>query len=151
MTLVNRSHERGEQASRRLGLPFVPLSRFSAEGYDLIINATPVGTRGEALPFSLRVVAQHALVVDLVYAQGPTPLVESARANGVRVVDGREVLLAQVERQFTRMTGLVPPPGLVAERLGLTPQIRGRVTGGKDRVRGYAEGADRTWETDHLA
>jgi 3-dehydroquinate dehydratase/shikimate dehydrogenase len=135
MTLVNRSHERGEQASRLLGLPFAPLSRFSAEGYDLIINATPVGTRGEALPFSLRGVAQHTLVVDLAYAQVPTPLVESARANGVRVVDGREVLLAQVERQFTRMTGLAPPPGLLAERLGLAPQSRARLgwTGGTDR------------------
>jgi 3-dehydroquinate dehydratase/shikimate dehydrogenase len=123
-TLVNRSHERGEQASRLLGLPFVPLSRFSADGYDIIINATPVGTRGEALPFSLRGVVQHTLVVDLVYARVPTPLVESARATGARVVDGREVLLAQVERQFTRMTGLTPPPGLLAERLGLARQIR---------------------------
>lgn len=123
-TLVNRSHERGEQASRLLGLPFAPLSRFSAEGYDLIINATSVGTRGEALPFSLRSVAQHTLVVDLIYAQAPTPLVESARANGLRVVDGREVLLAQVERQFIRMTGLAPPPGLLAERLGLAPKSR---------------------------
>jgi 3-dehydroquinate dehydratase/shikimate dehydrogenase len=124
ITLVNRSRERGEQASRLLGLPFTPLSRFSADGYDIIINATPVGTRGEALPFSLRGVAQHTLVVDLVYAQVPTPLVESARANGVRVVDGREVLLAQVERQFTRMTGLTPPLGLVAERLGLAREFR---------------------------
>jgi 3-dehydroquinate dehydratase / shikimate dehydrogenase len=123
-TLVNRSHERGEQASRLLGLPFAPLSRFSVIGYDLIINATPVGTRGEALPFSLRGAAQHTLVVDLVYTQVPTPLVESARANGVRVVDGREVLLAQVERQFTRMTGLAPPPGLLAERLGVAPRIK---------------------------
>jgi 3-dehydroquinate dehydratase/shikimate dehydrogenase len=124
ITLVNRSHERGEQASRLLGLPFTPLSRFSADGYDLMINATPVGTRGEVLPFSLRGVARNTLVVDLVYAQGSTPLVESARANGLRVVDGREVLLAQFERQFTRMTGLTPPHGLVAERLGLARQIR---------------------------
>jgi 3-dehydroquinate dehydratase/shikimate dehydrogenase len=123
VTLVNRCRERGEQASRLLGLPFAPLSRFSADGYDLIINATPVGTRGDALPFTLRGVARHAVVVDLVYAQVPTPLVESARASGVRVVDGREVLVAQVERQFTRMTGLAPPPGLLAGRLGLAPQI----------------------------
>src|SRR5262249_10474758 len=91
VTLVNRSHERGAQASRLLGLPFAPLSRFSADGYDLIINATPVGTRGEALPFSLRGVARDALVVDLVYAQVPTPLVESAHANQLRLVDGRDV------------------------------------------------------------
>jgi 3-dehydroquinate dehydratase/shikimate dehydrogenase len=134
VTLVNRCLDRGEMASRILGLPFAPLSRFSPDGYDLIINATSVGTRGDALPFSLRGVARQAVVVDLVYAQGPTPLVESARAIGVRVVDGREVLLAQVERQFTRMTGLAPPPGLVAERLGLAPQSRaGLETGGTDR------------------
>jgi 3-dehydroquinate dehydratase / shikimate dehydrogenase len=124
VTLVNRCPERGEQASRLLGLPFAPISRFSADSYDLIINATPVGSQGDALPFTLRGVARHAVVVDLVYAQDPTPLVESAQASGVRVVDGREVLLAQVERQFTRMTGLAPPPGLVAERLGLAPRIR---------------------------
>jgi shikimate 5-dehydrogenase len=68
-------------------------------------------------------VASHAVVVDLVYAESPTPLVESARTSGVRVVDGREVLLAQVERQFTWMTGLAPPPGLVAGRLGMAPRI----------------------------
>jgi 3-dehydroquinate dehydratase/shikimate dehydrogenase len=122
VTLVNRCRERGERASRLLGLPFAPLSRFTADGHDLIVNATPVGTRGEALPFSLRGVARHTLVVDLVYAQVPTPLVESARASGMRVVDGREVLLAQVERQFSRMTGLAPPPGLLAGRLGLAPR-----------------------------
>jgi 3-dehydroquinate dehydratase/shikimate dehydrogenase len=124
VTLVNRCRERGEQASRLLGLPFALLARFSAEGYDLIINATPVGSRGDALPFDLRGVGHHTVVIDLVYAKGTTPLVESARASGVRVVEGREVLLAQVERQFTRMTGLAPPPGLMAERLGLAPGTR---------------------------
>jgi 3-dehydroquinate dehydratase/shikimate dehydrogenase len=121
VTLVNRCQERGEQASRLLGLPFASLSGFSADGYDVIVNATPVGMRGDALPFSIRRVARHAVVVDLVYTQGTTPLVDSARAHGVRVVEGREVLRAQVERQFTRMTGLTPPPGLVAERLELEP------------------------------
>jgi len=121
VTLVNRCRERGELASRALGLPFATLSGFNAEGYDLIVNATPVGSRGEALPITIRGVARHAVVVDLVYADETTPLVASARAHGLRVVDGREVLRAQVERQFTRMTGLAPPPGLVAERLGLVP------------------------------
>src|SRR5262249_6047746 len=75
------------------------------------------------LPFTLRGVARHAVVVDLVYAEGPTPLVESARASGLRVVDGREGLLAQVERQLTRMKRLAPPPGLIAGRLGPPPRI----------------------------
>jgi 3-dehydroquinate dehydratase/shikimate dehydrogenase len=121
VTLVNRCRERGELASRVLGLPFACLSGFSAEGYDLIVNATPVGSRGDALPFSLRSVAREAVVVDLVYAPETTPLIASALACGLRVVDGREILRAQVERQFNRMTGLALPSGLVAERLGMMP------------------------------
>src|SRR5262249_9471384 len=67
VSLVNRCRDRGERASRLLGLPFAPLARFSADGYDLIINATPVGARGDALPFALRGLARDAVVVDLVY------------------------------------------------------------------------------------
>jgi 3-dehydroquinate dehydratase / shikimate dehydrogenase len=121
VTLVNRCPERGEQASQLLGLPFTALSGFSVEGYELIINATPVGTQGDALPFAIDRLTRDAVVVDLVYAPGAdvTPLVAAARTRGVRVVEGREVLLAQVELQFSLMTGLAPPVGLVAERLGL--------------------------------
>jgi 3-dehydroquinate dehydratase/shikimate dehydrogenase len=119
VTLVNRGGERGEQASRLLGLPFTALGEFSVEGYDLVINATPVGSQGGELPFAIDDLARDAVVVDLVYASGTTALVAGARARRVRVVEGREVLLAQVERQLARMTGLAPPAGLVADRLGL--------------------------------
>jgi shikimate 5-dehydrogenase len=110
---------RGEQASRLLGLPFTELSGFSVEGYDLIINATPVGSQDDALPFAIEHLARDAVVVDLVYAPGETSLVAAARSRDVRVVEGREVLLAQVEQQFWRMNGFAPPVGLVADRLGL--------------------------------
>src|SRR5262249_19102341 len=99
---------------------FLSLSGFSVEGYDLIVNATPVGSQSDALPFAIDDLARDAVVVDLVYVPGTTALVTEARARGVRVVEGRQVLLAQVERQFSRMTGLAPPVGLVAGLLGLT-------------------------------
>ncbi len=120
VTLVNRCRERGQQASRLLGLPFTSLAGFSVDGYDLIVNATPVGSQGDDLPFAIDHLAREAVVVDLVYASGITPLVARARARGARVVEGRQVLLAQVEKQFLRMTGLSPPIGLVADMLGLT-------------------------------
>ena len=103
-----------------LGLPFTALSGFSVEGFDFVINATPVGSHGDALPFAIDDLDQDAVVVDLVYAPGITALVAAARARGVRVVEGREVLLTQVEQQFSRMTGLSPPTDLMAEMLGLT-------------------------------
>jgi 3-dehydroquinate dehydratase / shikimate dehydrogenase len=126
VTLVNRCASRGEHASRLLGLPLTALSEFSVEGYDLIVNATPVGSQDDALPFAIDRLARDAVVVDLVYAPGVTSLVAAARTRGVRVVEGREVLLAQVERQFARMTGLAPPAGLIAEMLGLTATLSGR-------------------------
>ena len=120
VTLVNRCHERGLHASRLLGLPFTALSGFSVEGFDIVINATPVGSHGDTLPFAIDYLDQGAVVVDLVYAPGITALVAAARARGVRVVEGREVLLTQVAQQFSRMTGLSPPADLLAEIVGLT-------------------------------
>jgi 3-dehydroquinate dehydratase/shikimate dehydrogenase len=124
VTLVNRCRERGEHASRLLSLPFKSLSGFSVAGYDLIINATPVGSQLDALPFAIDQLDRSAVVVDLVYASRTTALVAGARARGVRAVEGREVLLAQAERQFARMTGLPSPTGLMAERLGLMATSR---------------------------
>jgi 3-dehydroquinate dehydratase/shikimate dehydrogenase len=126
VTLVNRCKERGQQASRLLRLPFAPLSAFSAHGYDLVINATPVGSRGDELPFAIEHLDRNAVVVDLVYTQWQTPLVRGALVRGIKVVDGRQVLLTQVEQQFERMTGLAPPPGLMADLLGLpvAPRLR---------------------------
>jgi 3-dehydroquinate dehydratase/shikimate dehydrogenase len=126
VTLVNRCGERGEQASRLLGLPFKSLAGFSVAGYELVINATPVGLEDDALPFAIDRLERNSVVVDLVYAPRTTALVSEARTRGVRVVEGREILLAQVERQFARMTGLAPPPGLLAERLGLLAAPRAR-------------------------
>ena len=120
VTLVNRCRERGERASRLLALPFKSLSGFSVAGYDLVVNATPVGLDDDDLPFEIDRLERHAVVVDLVYAPRTTALVAAARTRGVNVVEGREVLRAQVERQFARMTRLAPPSGLFADRLGLT-------------------------------
>jgi shikimate 5-dehydrogenase len=99
------------------------LSGFSVEGYDLIINATPVGSQGDDLPFAIDRLARDAVVVDLVYTSGITQLIARARKRGARVVEGREVLLAQVEKQFSRMTGLSPPIGLMADMLGLSSRV----------------------------
>ena len=76
-----------------------------AEGFDLIVNATPV--RDELL------VQPHAgqTVVDLAYTAdgGETALVAAARAAGCDVVDGREALVRQGAKSFELWTGLRAP------------------------------------------
>lgn len=109
VTLVNRGHERGELAVRLLGLPFVPLSDFQPVGFSLVVNATPVGRDDDCMPFELDGFGPGALVVDLAYGTRPTPLVTAVAARGGAVIDGYDVLLNQVRKQFFLMTSREMP------------------------------------------
>jgi 3-dehydroquinate dehydratase/shikimate dehydrogenase len=116
VTLVNRGIERGRRAVQLLGMNFVPLSDFSVGGYSLIVNATPVGTAPGEMPFDVGRLDEQAIVVDHVYNGHPTPLMVATRAMGRVAIEGREILVAQVRRQFQRMVGREMPvisiPGL---------------------------------------
>src|SRR5262249_50737537 len=61
---------------------------------DVVINATPLGRRGE-IPMRPGYLPPLGAIVDLVYVAGGTPLVRRARQLGLRCVDGWAVLLAQ--------------------------------------------------------
>ena len=126
VTLVNRSAERGERAASLLDLPFVPLDRFAPADFDLLVNATTLGRgtggdQGEALPFPVDALRAGAAVVDLVYRETPTPLLQAARERGLEAVDGREVLLGQALGQFRMMTGREMPLAAARRILGLEP------------------------------
>jgi len=105
VTLINRGAERGEHASILLGLPYIPLREFDAEGYDIVVNATPVGRDTDEVPFQLESLDDDAIVIDLVYGSQPTPLVGTTRARHQIAIDGRDVLVTQVCKQFHLMTG----------------------------------------------
>lgn len=110
--LVNRGTERGHLAAGLLELPFVPLSRFSARDFPLVVHATPLQHEP---PFPLDGLDRGTVVVELVYGSGPTPLMTAAAARGGLAIDGREVLLVEAQRQFQMMTGrLMPPSGRTA-------------------------------------
>jgi shikimate dehydrogenase len=86
----------------------------SGDGFDVLVNATPVKDEVIVWPRS------GQQVVDLAYnANGtPTALVAAARAAGCHpCVDGLDVLLAQGAASFERWTGLPAP--LVAMRSAL--------------------------------
>jgi 3-dehydroquinate dehydratase / shikimate dehydrogenase len=105
VTLINRGRERGDYAAKILGLSYIPLAQFSAENYDIVVNATPVGRDEPLAPFALESLNDEAIIIDLVYGAKPTPLVQHSRAREQIVIDGRDVLLTQVRRQFEMMTG----------------------------------------------
>jgi 3-dehydroquinate dehydratase/shikimate dehydrogenase len=109
VTLVNRGKERGDCANRLLGLPFVLLSDFQAEGFTLLVNATPVGREDDSLPFAIDSLSRDTVVVDLAYGTRPTPLVSGMHTRGNMVIDGHDVVLTQVRKQFHMMVGQEMP------------------------------------------
>lgn len=115
VTLVNRGKERGHYAVRLLGLPFVLLSEFEARHFTLLVNATPVGRDGDSLPFGIDSVGNGTVVVDLAYGTHPTPLVSGVLARGGSIVDGHDVLLTQVRKQFYMMIGQELPSSIGRE------------------------------------
>lgn len=117
VTLINRGAERGEHAAALLGLPYIPLREFDAEGYDIVVNATPVGRDTDEVPFKLESLNDDAVVIDLVYGSRPTPLVGTTRARHQVAIDGRDVLVTQVCRQFKLMTGKEMSTALAREIL----------------------------------
>jgi len=109
VTLINRGSERGEHAAALLGLKYIPLRDFNAEGYDIVVNATPVGRDTDEAPFEVEQLNTRAVVIDLVYGTRPTPLVDTTRARQQLAIDGRDVLVTQVSHQFRLMTGKEMP------------------------------------------
>ncbi|HEY6253493.1 MAG TPA: type I 3-dehydroquinate dehydratase, partial [Candidatus Angelobacter sp.] len=109
VTLVNRGLQRGAYAVQLLGLPFVPLSEFRVDGFNLVVNATPVGKENEGFPFVIDGLTNGTVVIDLAYGSQPTPLVSAVLARGGAAIDGYDVLLTQVRKQFQLMTGLEMP------------------------------------------
>lgn len=76
----------------------------------ILVNATPLGySPDDATPFAADEVAGAAVIVDMVYAEHPTPLELAAADSNVPFVDGRSVLAHQGYAQFAAFTARLPP------------------------------------------
>jgi 3-dehydroquinate dehydratase/shikimate dehydrogenase len=83
--------------------------------WDLLVNATPVGSAAQpgAAPFEGPF--DGTLVYDLVYDPDPTDLMRASADAGCAAIGGLEMLVAQAERQFEIWTGQRPPSGLFTD------------------------------------
>jgi 3-dehydroquinate dehydratase / shikimate dehydrogenase len=123
VTLANRSVEAGEAVAAELDLPFLPFADLDARGFELVVNAAALGRRAEdPLPVDPDTLEPGAVLVDLVYGRTATALGAAAAARGLRVIDGREVLLGQALSQFRLMTGHDLPLAVGRAALGLEPR-----------------------------
>lgn len=111
LTVALRDPARGEGIRAAVegfdvDLELIPLAAAIGARADLIVNATPVGPRGDRLP--LPPLERGIVVVDLTYP-AITPLIEQARAAGAAAFGGIGLLLQQAGLSFELWTGLEPP------------------------------------------
>ena len=96
-----------------------PVDEPSGDDYGLIVNSTRVGLGGEdpfeELPLLPGRFGEGQVVVDMVYASGPTVLLEAAEHGGAQTVDGIEVLVRQGAISLRIWTGSDPPLDVMRE------------------------------------
>lgn len=115
-TVVARNASTGPQLADQYGW------RWAAELADrrpaVLVNATPMGMAGspdaERSPAPEQTVAAATVVFDVVAFPSETPLITTARRNGIAVVTGAEVIALQAAEQFTLYTGVRPSTEQVA-------------------------------------
>jgi shikimate dehydrogenase len=97
-------HDLGERAARlasRLAAHAASTRVTSASadpaGFDLVVNATPLGLKpGAPLPFDVERLDAQATVVDILMKSEPTPLLRACRTRDIDAHPGFEMLVQQV-------------------------------------------------------
>jgi shikimate dehydrogenase len=107
VSVHNRTAARATKLADDLGVA----QAFETEGgadFELIVNTTAVGMGGdededsvlESLGLDFAKISRTATIVDFVYRDGGSPLTTAARASGLTVIDGAELLVRQGALSF---------------------------------------------------
>jgi 3-dehydroquinate dehydratase / shikimate dehydrogenase len=128
VTLFARDESKANPLKQLFDVSCQPLSGASFAGYDLVINATPLGS-GEYIdqsPATEEQLRGARCVYDLIYNPMETLLLREARSAGCEVLGGLEMLVAQAQIQFELWTGKRPSATLMYESAGTVLRSRGR-------------------------
>ena len=115
--IVARNTAAGRALADRLGYAYA--ADVGSHAASVIVNVTPIGMAGAAeadeLAFDTATIASAQTVFDVVALPSETPLITAARAAGIPVITGAEVIALQAAEQFERYTGVRPTAEQVAE------------------------------------
>jgi 3-dehydroquinate dehydratase / shikimate dehydrogenase len=108
--ILNRTPETAQKLARQAGAKTIKRDAVAKMGFDVIINATPVGMTGQkAAPLLQPEDLVARIVFDLVYNPIETPLLRLARQKGLTAISGVEMFVQQGARQFEIWTGKPAP------------------------------------------
>ena len=128
ITIVNRSSVRGEElaAYLRTGLKaeahFVPWTETYDPGThtDILVNATSIGlfpNVNDMVPVDLQSVRPDCLICDVIPNPPETPLIRSARQQGLKTLTGLPILVNQGAIGFKMWTGQKAPEDVMRKAL----------------------------------
>ena len=125
LVIANRTLARAESLVAR----FAATERLSAcafdavpdgEPFELVINATSAGLKGEVPPWPATAIGQATVCYDLSYGARATPFCEWARAQGAAsAVMGWGMLVEQAAESFHLWRGVRPDTGPVLKQLSV--------------------------------
>ncbi len=118
-TVFARDTAKAEVVATHFGAACQPLEEARFGGFAVVINTTPLGTRGvdeDATPAVAAQLAGVAVAYDLVYNPRVTRFLREAQAAGcVHTPNGLGMLVAQAAAQFNLWTGQAAPVELMRE------------------------------------
>ena len=113
LTVSSRRGDAARALAASVGSDVIGYStlRSTKKSFDVVVNCTPIGTRGtslerSALPANL--FKQGTTLVDLVYNPPTTKSMEAAADRGCKAHGGLDMLVFQGERAFEAWTGVAP-------------------------------------------
>lgn len=112
VTVFARDVESGKLTARQFGAECTTLGGAAFGEFEIVVNATPLGTRGlseDASPVIATQLRGVRIVYDLVYNPIETRFMREARVAGCECIGGLEMLVAQAAEQFKLWTGKDAP------------------------------------------
>jgi 3-dehydroquinate dehydratase/shikimate dehydrogenase len=111
VTLLARDVDKAEEVGAALGCGSGALHEASLYPWDILINATPVGSGNTVheTPLPAELHRAGAVVLDMINDPLETRFLREAQAAGGKTIDGLQMLLAQAVAQFETWTGLEAP------------------------------------------
>ncbi len=123
LVVANRTKERADDLVAHFQSPPALRAVVFAEladlpPFDLLLNATSAGLKGEAPPFPGSLIGPQSFCYDLVYSVNDTPFVVWARANNAaRAVQGWGMLIEQAAESFFIWRGVRPDTRPILKQL----------------------------------
>lgn len=118
LTVFARKTEKAEVLAERFGAAWETLGEASFDGFDVVINTTPLGTVGQfetATPATARQLRGARWAYDLVYNPTETLFLREAKEAGGETLGGLPMLIAQAAEQFRLWTGADASEGVMYE------------------------------------